>query len=87
MFDRASGFHRAETHPDDRSKTALSTPRGHFEYLRMPIGITNAPATLQRLMDLVLKGMHGTEVFVYVDDIVIHSETLEERHKSQKIVQ
>ena len=53
----------------------------------MPIGITNAPATLQRLMDLVLKGMHGTEVFVYVDDIVIHSETLEERHKSQKIVQ
>ena len=42
------------------------------------MGIKNAPATFQRLMDIVLKGMHGTEVFVYLDDIVIHSETLEE---------
>ena len=44
----------------------------------MPIGIKNAPATFQRLMDVVSKGIHGTEVCVYLDDIVIHSETLEE---------
>ena len=35
VFDLASGFHQVETHPDDRCKTAFSTPRGHFEYLRM----------------------------------------------------
>ena len=44
----------------------------------MPMGIKNAPATFQRLMDIVLKGMHGTKVFVCLDDIVIHSETLKE---------
>ena len=42
------------------------------------MGIKNAPATFQRLMDIVLEGMHGTEAFVYLDDIAIHSETLEE---------
>ena len=78
MFDLASGFHQVETHPDDRSKTAFSTSRGHFEYLRMPMGIKNAPATFQHLIDDVLKGMHGTGVFVYLDDIVIDSEALEE---------
>ena len=45
VLDLASGFHQVETHPDNRSKTAVSTPRGHFEYLQMPMGIKNAPAT------------------------------------------
>ena len=48
------------------------------EYLRMPMGIKNAPATFQRLMDNVLTGMHGTEAFIYLDDIIVHSETLED---------
>ena len=80
----ASGFHQLETHSDDGSKTAFLTLRGHFEYLRMPMGIKNTPATFQRLMDVVLKGMHGSEVFVYLDDIVIHSETLEEHETKAK---
>ena len=84
VFDLASGFHQVETHPEDREKTAFSSPRGHFEYLRMPMGIKNAPATFQRLMDTVLKGMHGTEVFVYLDDIVVYSETLEEHDKKAR---
>ena len=44
----------------------------------MPMGIKNAPATFQRLMDNVLTGMHGIEAFIYLDDIVIHSETLQD---------
>ena len=77
VFDLASGFHQVETHPDDRIKTAFSTPRGHFEYLRMPMGIKNAPATFQRLMDNVLTGINSTEAFIYLDDI-IHAENLED---------
>ena len=77
VFDLASGFHQVETHPDERSKTAFSTPRGHFEYLWMPMGIKNSPAIFQRLMEVVLKGMHGTEVYFDLDDIVIYLETLE----------
>ena len=52
----------------------------------MPMGIKNAPATFQRLMDIVLKGMHGTEVFVYLVDIVIHPNTLQEHDtKARKL--
>ena len=81
VFDLASGFHQVETHPEERPKTAFSSPRVHFVYLRMPMAIRNAPATFQRLMDTVLNGMHGTEVSVYLDDIVVYSETLEEHDK------
>ena len=48
------------------------------------MGIKNTPATFQRLMDVVLKGMHGTEAFVYLNDIVIHSGTLEEQDKKAR---
>ena len=50
----------------------------------MLMGIKNAPAIFQRLMDAVLKGMHGTEVYVYLDDIVVYSETLEEHDKKAR---
>ena len=84
VFDLTSGFHQVETHPEDRAKTVFSSTRGHFEYLRMPMGIKNAPATFQRLMDTVLKGMHGTEVFVYLDDIVVYAESLDEHDKKAR---
>ena len=84
VFDLASGFQQIETHPEDQAKTAFSSPRGHFENLRVPMGIKNAPATFQLLMDMVLKGMHGTEVFVYLDDIVIYAESLEEHDKKAR---
>ena len=44
----------------------------------MPMGIKNVPATFQSLMDLVLKSMHGIKILVYLDDLDIYSETLEE---------
>lgn len=44
----------------------------------MPFGLKTAPATFQRLMDNVLVGLQGMEMFVYIDDIVIYAETLEE---------
>ena len=78
VFDLATGFDQVETHSDDQSKTAFSTLCGHFEYLRRPTGIKNAHATFLRLMDFVLKGMHGTQIFVCLDGNVIYSETLEE---------
>ena len=78
MSHLASAFHQVEKHPDDRSKKGASTLGGHFEYLKIPLRIENAPVTFQHLMDVVLKGMHGTEAFVYLYNIVINSETLEE---------
>lgn len=78
VFDLASGFHQIKMHPDDSHKTAFSTPHGHYEFDRMPFGLKNAPATFQRLMDRVLTGMQGIEIFVYLDDIVLYASSLRE---------
>ena len=48
----------------------------------MRFGLKNAPATFQRLMDLVLTGLQETELFVYLDDIVLYANYLEE-HKEK----
>ncbi|XP_063994529.1 uncharacterized protein LOC135172231 [Diachasmimorpha longicaudata] len=77
-FDLASGFHQIPIHPNDTHKTAFSTPYQHYEFTRMPFGLKNAPPTFQRMMDKVLIGLQGKELFVYMDDIVIYSQTLEE---------
>ena len=61
----------------DSHKTAFSTPHGHYEFDRMPFGLKTAPAAFQRLMDLKLTGLIGTEIFVYLDDTVIYANTLE----------
>lgn len=59
-------------------KPPFQTPEGHYEFLRMPFGLTGAPSTFQRLMDRVLCGLQGVELFVYMDDIVVFASTLEE---------
>lgn len=78
VFDLASGFHQIQMSEKDAPKTAFSTPYGHYEFQRMPFGLKNAPATFQRLMDQVLSGLQGNELFVYLDDIVLYSSSLRE---------
>ena len=77
-LDLAMGFHQIKMHPKSKAKTAFSTPFGHYHFNRMPFGLKNAPATFQRLMDRVLSGLQGIELFVYMDDIVIYASSLEE---------
>ncbi|XP_068246459.1 uncharacterized protein [Palaemon carinicauda] len=64
--------------PNDRAKliSAFITPFGLFQYERLPFGLTNAPATFQRLVNSVIQDLDGT--YVYIDDIVVTSDTLDE---------
>jgi transposase InsO family protein len=78
VLDLASGFHQIPMAIKDAPKTAFSTPYGHYQFRRMPFGLKNAPSTFQRLMDNVLSGLQGNELFVYMDDIVIYAKSLEE---------
>lgn len=77
-IDLASGYHQIPVAEEDREKTAFSTPEGHYEYNRMPFGLSGAPATFQRAMDQILTGLKGAECFVYLDDVIIFSDTFEE---------
>lgn len=74
--DLASGFHQIEMEEQSISKTAFSTEDGHYEFLRMPYGLTNAPPTFQRAMNMMIANVPNA--MVYIDDIIIYSNTIEE---------
>ena len=85
-LDLSSGFHQVEIKEEDKEKTAFSTPQGHFEYERMPFGLKGAPATFQRLMNEVLRGLIGSVCFVYIDDIVCYGRNLTDSLKNLEVV-
>jgi hypothetical protein len=74
----ASGSHQIEIVPEDREKTAFPCHKGHFQFVKMPFGLNNAPATYQRCMDVILVGLKGTDCLAYLDDVICFSATMEE---------
>uniref|UniRef100_A0A9J7ZJ87 Gypsy retrotransposon integrase-like protein 1 n=1 Tax=Cyprinus carpio carpio TaxID=630221 RepID=A0A9J7ZJ87_CYPCA len=72
-LDLASGYWQVEMDPQDRQKTAFTTPMGLYEFDRMPFGLCNAPATFQRLMQRCLGSMVHDFLLIYLDDVVVFS--------------
>jgi hypothetical protein len=80
-----SGFHQMEIDEGSKHITAFITPDGLYEYHRMPFGLVNAPAVYQRAIDKALGKLKGTEAHVYMDDVLIPSESIEEGRRSATI--
>ena len=77
-LDLASGYWQVELAEDARQKSAFTTHHGLFEFVRMPFGLCNAPATFQRVMQKVLAGLEWKTCFVYLDDVLVVSETFQD---------
>ena len=80
-LDLASGYWQIKVKEEHREKTAFITKFGTYEFKVMPFGLCNAPATFQRTMDKVLKGIKDLFVMVYLDDVIIYSKTFNEHLK------
>jgi len=77
-LDAAMGYWQIPIHPDDIKYTAVITQAGLYEFTRMPFGLSNAPATYQRLMDQTLAdGRKEGYCCVYLDDVLIFSDSFE----------
>lgn len=77
-IDLESGFYQILMRESDIQKMYFSINNGIYKFLRMPFGLTNAPRIFQRAMDDILRDQVGKTCHVYMDDIIIFSNSVEE---------
>jgi len=82
----ATGYYQISMHPESIEYTAFVTPDGQYEFLAMPFGLKNAPSVFQRAVLKTLGSLAHSFVIVYMDDILMVSETKEESYDSLKLV-
>ncbi len=75
-LDLTKGYWQVPLSQSSREKTAFCTPNGHWHYRVLPFGLHGAPATFQRMMDILLRP-HQAYAAAYLDDVIIHSECWE----------
>ena len=85
-IDMKFGYHQLKIKEQDISKTAFRTWSSHFEFLMMPFGLMNAPAVFMDLMNLVIQTYIDQFIVVFIDDIVVYSNTREEHATHLRII-
>jgi len=79
-------YHQLKIKPEDVTKSAFRIKYGHFEFLVMHFGLTNAPATFMDLINRVFQPYIDQFVVVFIDDILVYSKSKEEHENHLKIV-
>ncbi|KAL4028406.1 hypothetical protein IC575_011602 [Cucumis melo] len=85
-IDLRSGYHQLRIKDGDVPKTAFHSRYGHYEFIVMSFGLTNAPAVFMDLMNSVFREFLDTFVIVFIDDILIYSKTETEHEENLRMV-
>jgi hypothetical protein len=80
-IDLKSGYYQMRIKGQDVPKTAFRTRYGHFEFLVLPFGLTNAPTLFMDLMNRVFQPYLDNFVVVFIDDILVYSKSYEEHEQ------
>lgn len=81
VLDLRRGYYQIAMAEEDKEKTAFICLLGFYQFERMPQGITEAPATFQRLMEKAVGDMNLLQVLVYLDDLIVFGRSLEEHEE------
>jgi len=80
-IDLRLGYHQLKIRKEDVPKTAFWTKYGHYDFLVLPFGLTNAPTFVMDLVNQVFMAYLDKFVQVFIDDILVYSKTKEEHAK------
>jgi len=76
--DLSKAYYQVPLSERAKKISAFATPFGLYEFERLSFGLVNAPMTFQRLMEQCFRDMNLVELIIFLDDVLIHAETLEE---------
>jgi len=85
-IDLRSGYHQILVKADDVQKTVFRSRYGHYEYVVMPFGVTNAPTVFMDYMNRIFRPFLDKFVVVFINDILIYSRTQEEHAEQLRLV-